>query len=83
MFAVSWFLVTILGLLPLAELKLHRPPSVPPLAIIAFFVAAGTAAALRKRYTWLGIALHIYSQITIWLSVTFCSMAFVMSAIGG
>ena len=83
LFSCSWFLVTVLGLMPIAEAKLHRTPSVPPLAIVAFFIAVGSAAALRQRYTWLGVVLHIYSQIAIWLSVTFCSMAFVMSAIGG
>jgi hypothetical protein len=83
LFASSWFLVTVLGLVPIAEAKLHRTPSVPSLAVVAFFIAVGSAAALRHRYTWLGVVLHIYSQIAIWLSVTFCSMAFVMSAIGG
>ncbi len=83
LFAASWFLVTILGLMPLAEMKLHRLPSVPTLAVIAFFVAVGSATALRQGYTWLGVVLHIYSQIAIWLSVTFCSMAFVMSAMVG
>jgi Na+/H+-translocating membrane pyrophosphatase len=81
LFASSWLLVTILGLMPIAEAMLHRTPSVPRLAVIAFFVAVGSAAVLRRRYTWLGVVLHIYSQIAIWLSVTFCSMAFVMSAI--
>lgn len=83
LFACSWFLVTVLGLMPIAEAKLHRTPSVPNLAVVAFFIAIGSAAALRSRYTWLGIVLHIYSQIAIWLSVTFCSMAFILSAIGG
>lgn len=82
LFASSWFLVTILGLVPLAEAMLHRAPSVPRLAIIVFFVAAGSAAALRRRYTWLGLVLHIYSQIAIWLSITFCSMALIVSAMG-
>ena len=54
----------------------------PNLAIVAFFIAIGSAAALRRRYTWLGVVLHIYSQIAIWLSVTFCSMAFIISTIG-
>lgn len=82
LFACSWLLVTLLGLMPIAEAKLHRAPSVPSLAIVAFFIAIGSAAAVRRRYTWLGVVLHIYSQIAIWLSVTFCSMAFVMSVIG-
>lgn len=81
LFASSWFLVTILGLMPIAEALLHRPPSVSRLAVIAFFVAVGSAAALRRRYTWLGVVLHIYSQIAIWLSITFCSMALIVSAI--
>ncbi|WP_267381452.1 MULTISPECIES: hypothetical protein [unclassified Sphingomonas] len=83
LFACSWFLVTVLGLMPIAETKLHRVPSVSSLALVAFFIAVGSAAALRRRYTWLGLVLHIYSQIAIWLSLTFCSMAFIMSAISG
>lgn len=83
LFVASWFLVTVLGLMPLAKMKLHRLPSVSMLAVISFFVAVGSAAVLRQRYTWLGLLLHIYSQIAIWLSVTFCSMAFVMSAMAG
>lgn len=82
-FATSWFIVAVLGLIPLAEAKLHRDPALSPLAVMAFFVAVGSAAALRQRYTWLGVVLHIYSQIAIWLSITFCSMAFVMSAMAG
>ncbi len=81
LFVASWFVVTVLGLMPLAEVRLHRGPSVSPLAIVAFFIAIGSAAALRRRYTWLGVVLHIYSQIAIWLSVTFCSMAFIISTI--
>lgn len=81
LFTCSWFLVTVLGLVPIVEAKLHRSLSVPFSCVIAFFIAVGSAAALQQRYTWLGIVLHIYSQIAIWLSLTFCSMAFVMSAI--
>lgn len=81
LFASSWFLVTVLGLIPIVEAKLHRTPSMPSLAIVAFLIAVGNAAVLRRRYTWLGVVLHIYSQIAIWLSVTFYSMAFVILAI--
>jgi hypothetical protein len=81
LFSCSWFLVTVLGLMPVAEARLHRVPSISPLALIAFFVAVGSAAALRRRYTWLGVVLHIYSQIAIWLSITFSAMAFIVSTI--
>lgn len=67
----SWVLVSTLGLLPLAEASLHRPLSITPPVMIAFFTAVGSGAILRRRYTWIGVALHIYSQIAIWLSL-FC-----------
>lgn len=82
LFASSWFIMTALGLIPMAEAKLNRVPSVPLLGVVAFFIAVGSAAALRRRYTWLGLVLHIYSQIAIWLSLTFCSMALIMSVSG-
>lgn len=67
----SWLVVSALGLLPLAEASLHRSPSITPPVIAAFFIAVGSGAILRRRYSWIGVALHIYSQIAIWLSL-FC-----------
>ncbi|QDK35930.1 hypothetical protein DM450_24760 (plasmid) [Sphingomonas sp. IC081] len=67
----SWLIVSALGLLPIAEASLHRSPSITSSVVIAFFVAVGSGAILRRRYTWVGVALHIYSQIAIWLSL-FC-----------
>lgn len=74
----SWLIVSALGLLPLAEASLHRSPSITVPVIVAFFIAVGSGAILRRRYTWVGVALHIYSQIAIWLSLFCVSLTMVL-----
>lgn len=74
----SWLFVSALGLLPLAEAALHRAPSINAPIAIAFFIAVGSGAVLRRRYTWVGVALHIYSQIAIWLSLFCVSLTMVL-----
>lgn len=82
MVGFSWLLVTAIGLLPLAEASLHRAPSVTMPAVSAFFVAVASGIALRRRYSWLGVVLHIYGQIAIWLSLFVMSLAAVLVALG-
>lgn len=74
----SWLIVSVLGLLPLSEAYLDRSPSITVPVIVAFFVAVGSGAILRRRYTWVGVALHIYSQIAIWLSLFCASLTMVL-----
>jgi hypothetical protein len=62
----SWLIVSALGLLPLAEVSLNREPSITAPIVAAFFIAVGSGAILRRRYTWVGIVLHIYSQVANW-----------------
>ncbi|PNU05459.1 hypothetical protein A8V01_16395 [Novosphingobium guangzhouense] len=78
----SWLVVSALGLLPLAEAFLHRSPSITPQVVIAFLIAVGSGAVLRRRYTWVGVALHIYSQIAIWLSLFCASLTMVLIWVG-
>lgn len=78
----SWLLVTAIGLLPLAEASLHRAPSVTMPTVAAFFVAVASGILLRRRYSWLGVVLHIYGQIAIWLSLFVMSLAAVLVALG-
>lgn len=74
----SWLIVSALGLLPLTEAYLDRSPSITVPVIVAFFVAVGSGAILRRRYSWVGVALHIYSQIAIWLSLFCVSLTMVL-----
>ena len=71
----SWLLVMALGLLPLAEAAMARSPSIAMPAVIVFFVAGGSGILLRRRYAWVGLAMHIYGQIAIWLSLFVMSLA--------
>lgn len=71
-----------IGLLPIAEAVLNRSPSITMPATIAFFVAVGSGILLRRRYSWIGLVLHIYSQIAIWLSLSAMSLAIVLFAMG-
>lgn len=80
--AFSWFLVTAIGLMPLAEAGLQRSPSVAFPTTVAFFVAVGSGILLRRRYSWVGVVLHIYGQIAIWLSLFVMSLAAVLVAFG-
>lgn len=80
-FGFSWLLVMAIGLMPIAEASLSRSPSVSMPTTIAFFVAVGSAVLLRRRYSWIGLVLHIFGQITIWLSLFVMSLAIVLIAI--
>jgi len=80
-FGFSWLLVMAIGLTPLAEASLSRSPSITMPTTIAFFVAAGSAILLRRRYSWTGLVLHVFGQITIWLSLFVTSLAIVLITI--
>jgi len=80
-FGFSWLLVMVIGLMPLAEASLARSPSITMPTTIAFFVAVGSAILLRRRYSWMGLVLHIFGQITIWLSLFVMSLAIVLITI--
>ena len=82
LFGFSWLLVMAVGLMPLAEASLRRSPSVTIPTVIAFFVAVGSGILLRQRYSWVGLVLHIYGQIAIWLSLFVMSLAIVLFATG-
>jgi hypothetical protein len=81
-FGFSWLLVMAIGLVPLAEASLHRSPSITLPTTAAFFVAAGSGIILRRQYSWVGIVLHIYGQIAIWLSLFVMSLAAVLALVG-
>ncbi len=78
----SWLLVVGIGLLPLFESMAQRPPSISMPAVIVFFVATGSGAALRRRYDWVGLVLHIFGQILIWLSLFVMSLALALYLAG-
>ena len=78
-FGFSWLLVMAIGLMPLAEASLARSPSITMPTTIAFFVAVGSAVLLRRRYSWMGLVLHIFGQIAIWLSLFVMSLAIVLA----
>jgi small-conductance mechanosensitive channel len=80
-FGFSWLLVMAIGLMPLAEGALARSPSITMPTTIVFFVALGSAILLRHRYSWMGLVLHIFSQIAIWLSLFVMSLAIVLITI--
>ncbi|MDE0878559.1 MAG: hypothetical protein OSB00_07820 [Sphingomonas bacterium] len=80
-FGFSWLLVMAIGLMPIAEASLSRSPSVSMPTTIVFFVAVGSAVLLRRRYSWMGLVLHIFGQIAIWLSLFVMSLAIVLIAI--
>ena len=77
-FGFSWLLVMAIGLMPIAEASLSRSPSITMPTTIAFFVAVGSTVLLRRRYSWMGLALHIFGQIAIWLSLFVMSLAAVL-----
>lgn len=79
-FGFSWLLVMAIGLMPLAEASLSRSPSITMPTTIAFFIAVGSAVLLRRRYSWMGLVLHIFGQIAIWLSLFVMSLAIVLAA---
>jgi hypothetical protein len=78
-FGFSWLLVMAIGLMPIAEASLSRSPSVTMPTTIVFFVAVGSAVLLRQRYSWMGLVLHIFGQIAIWLSLFVISLAIVLA----
>lgn len=82
LFGFSWLLVLAIGLMPLVEASLDRSPSITMTATIAFFVIVGCAIPLRRRYSWVGLVLHIYGQIAIWLSLFCISLATVLFVVG-
>lgn len=79
-FGFSWLLVMAIGLMPLAEASLSRSPSITLPTTIAFFVAVSSAILLRRRYSWMGLVLHIFGQIALWLSLFVMSLAIVLAA---
>ncbi|MDG2515455.1 hypothetical protein P7B04_22500 [Sphingobium yanoikuyae] len=81
-FGFSWLIVSALGLLPLAEASLNREPSITAPIAAAFFIAVGSGAILRRKYTWVGVVLHIYSQVAIWLSLFCASLTMVLIWLG-
>ncbi|MBW6532747.1 hypothetical protein KZ820_18545 [Sphingomonas sp. RRHST34] len=82
LFGFSWMLVMAVGLMPIAEACLHRVPSVTVPATAAFFIAVGSGILLRRRYSWVGVVLHIYGQIAIWLSLFVMSLAGILASLG-
>lgn len=78
----SWLLVMAIGLMPIAEVTLNRPPSITTPTTIAFFIAVGSGILLRRRYSWVGLVMHIYGQIAIWLSLFTMSLALALFAYG-
>jgi len=82
-FGFSWLLLIAIGLMPVVEASWHRPPSISTPALVAFFVVVGSAIVLRRSYGWIGLVMHIFSQIMIWLSIFVMSLAFALYAIGG
>lgn len=78
-FGFSWLLVMAIGVMPIAEASLSRSPSITMPTTIAFFVAVGSAILLRRRFSWMGLVLHIFGQITIWLSLFVMSLAIVLA----
>ena len=78
----SWLLVMAIGLMPIAEASLNRSPSITMPTTIAFFVAVISGIHLRRRRSWVGVVLHIYGQIAIWLSLFVMSLAIVLAAFG-
>ncbi len=82
LFGVSWLLVMAVGLTPLVEAWLHRAPSLTMPTVMAFFVAVGSGALLRRHYSWVGLVMHIYGQIAIWLSLFCISLVIVLCATG-
>ena len=70
-FGFSWLLVMAIGLMPIFDAALPRNPTPSTSALIVFFEAVGSGIVLKRRYSWVGVAMHIFGQIFIWLSI-FC-----------
>ena len=70
-FGFSWLLVMAIGLMPIYDSALPRDPTPSTSAFIVFFVAVGSGIVLKRHYSWVGVVMHIFGQICIWLSI-FC-----------
>lgn len=70
-FGFSWLLVMAIGLMPVYDSALPRDPTPSTSALIVFFVADGSGILLKRHYSWVGVVMHIFGQIFIWLSI-FC-----------
>ena len=81
-FGFSWMLVMAIGLMPILETIIQRPPSISMPAVIVFFTAVGSGGVLRRQYGWVGLVLHIFGQILIWLSIFVMSLAVALYAAG-
>jgi hypothetical protein len=81
-FGFSWMLVMAVGLMPIVEASLKRSPSISMPVTIAFFLALASGIALRRRYRWMGLVLHIFGQIVISLSIFCMSLAIALYAAG-
>ena len=81
-FGCSWMLVMAIGLMPIFETTIERPPAISMPAVIAFFTAVGSGVMLKRRYSWVGLVLHIFGQILIWLSLFVISLAIALYARG-
>lgn len=57
------------GLMPLADAAFGSKPSIVTPTAVSFAIAIGSTIVLRRRYSWVGLILHIYGQIAIWLSI--------------
>ena len=79
-FGFSWMLVMVIGLMPIFETIIRRPPSISMPAVIAFFIAAGSGGVLKRRCSWVGLVLHIFGQILVWLSIFVISLAIALRA---
>lgn len=64
--------------MPLADRALGRATSAVTIGALVFFVAVFSALIVRRRHTWVGLVLHIYGQIAIWLSLFVMSFALVL-----
>src|SRR5687768_7899610 len=82
-FGFSWMLVMAIGLMPIIDSVIQRPPSISMPAVLVFFTAVGSGAVLRRQYGWVGLVLHIFGQILIWLSIFVMSLAAVLYAQSG
>ncbi len=67
-----------LGLMPLVDAVLGHTPSVTTPTAITFAVAIGSGIFLRRRLSWIGLMLHIYGQIAVWLSIFVLSLSVVL-----
>jgi hypothetical protein len=81
-FGFSWLLVMAIGLIPVYDSALPHNPTPSTSALIVFFVAVGSGIVLKRHYSWVGVVMHIFGQIFIWLSIFCISLAAVLYAAG-